>query len=128
METPHGPPPHGAPLLTGQCLTAVSAAGWAVGLDAGVTTIAAQVYDCYPAGTPNQTFALEPGAGAGGVESGFAVRSLAFDGHCLQPELERLPHFDAVAFEQPDGSVTMVVMNTNDHEMPLTIYDEQVCV
>ena len=76
MEPPHSPASASPPI------TAVSAAGWAVGLDAGVTTIAAQVYDCYPAGTPNQTFALEPGAGAGAggtglnlqIECGNAIR------------------------------------------------------
>ena len=44
---------------TGRCLTAVHAAGWAVGLDAGVNVVAAQLLDCYPAGTANQVSCCE---------------------------------------------------------------------
>ena len=57
-------------------------------------------------------------------EEAFVVRSVA-DDTCLQPELEKLPHFDAVAFEQPDGSVSLVVLNTNDQAIPLTVYDQE---
>jgi len=113
----------------GMCLTAVAgAAGWAVGLDAGVTVTAAQVHPCIAAGAANQTFLLNghrrhlEGGSVDGVAEGFSVRTA--DGRCLMPELEKLPHFDAVAFEQPDGSVSLVVMNTNDDEMPITVYDE----
>ena len=109
---------------SGQCLTALKAEGWAVGLDAGVTVTAAQLHPCYPAGTPNQTFVIESSPTDGDGEASFTVRS-AMHGTCMQPSLEKLPHFDAVAFEQLDGSVSVVVMNTNDEERPMTIYDEE---
>lgn len=107
---------------TAQCLTAVERPGWAVGLDPGVTVVAAQAFPCLPAGAaPNQTFTLV--RDADGVAA-FAIRS-AMNGQCLQPELERLPHFDAVAFEDPDsGAVVAVVMNTRDQTVELTLRDE----
>ena len=43
---------------SGKCLTAVSAPGTAVGLDAGVTIVAAQMQPCEAAGTSSQTFTL----------------------------------------------------------------------
>ena len=112
-----------------QCLTATEQPGWAVGLDAGVTVVAAQLRECYPAGkAPNQTFTLEGNGADGGdgpaAGSSFFIRSAFRDGMCLQPQLEKLPHFDGVAFEQPDGSVSLVVMNTNDNEISFTIRDE----
>jgi len=100
----------------GKCLTAVKTAGWTVGLDAGLQVTGAQAFPCYPAGTKNQTFVI---SGEGDV----TVKS-ADDGNCLAPPLQKLPHFDAVAFEHPDdGEVAMVVMNTNDDAMDITIKD-----
>lgn len=119
--------------VTRQCLTATEQPGWAVGLDPGVTVVAAQMRECYPPGSaPNQTFQFDtmPVAGGsaaanGGVgEAGepFAIRS-TMNGLCLQPELERLPHFDAVAFAEPGGAVSVVVLNTNDRAITLTLRD-----
>ena len=91
----------------GMCLTAVKgAAGWAVGLDAGVKVTATQVHPCIPGGAANQTFLLQSRrrlADDGDDSGSFAIRTA--DGMCLMPELEKLPHFDAVAFEQPDGLI-----------------------
>tara|TARA_B110001452_G_scaffold99062_1_gene82080 strand:+ start:124 stop:2529 length:2406 start_codon:yes stop_codon:yes gene_type:complete len=122
-------PPGGSQLknpATNQCLTAVTTAGWAVGLDAGVTAVAAQLFDCYPAGTRNQTFLLVGDGKGETIKDGtFSIGGTGAEaGLCLQPQLEQLPKFDAVAFSQPDGTVSLVAMNTNDYDVPLTIYDE----
>ena len=163
--------PGGSQLISptnGHCLTAVAnAPGWTVDLDAGVTggrlshhllahrhlphqtgslactVTAAQLLDCLPPGTVNQTFILEestaqaeaPSFHDGQVKAAAATtgdpgRTFSIRGSagsmadlCLQPQLEQLPKFDAVGFEQPDGSVTLVAMNTNDYDVPVTIYD-----
>ena len=106
-------------------LTAVVAPGWAVGLDAGVSVTAAQLLDCYPPGTRNQTFLLAGDGQGDTIRDGtFTIGGTgAAAGLCLQPQLEQLPKFDAVAFEQPDGAVSLVAMNTNDFAVPVTIYD-----
>ena len=111
---------------TNQCLTAVTTAGWAVGLDAGVTAVAAQLFDCYPPGTRNQTFLLVGDGKGETIKDGtFSIGGTGAEaGLCLQPQLEQLPKFDAVAFSQPDGTVSLVAMNTNDYDVSFTIYDE----
>lgn len=85
--------------------------------------------DCYSTPTANQTFILE-GAGSAGAAAGesdvatsFTVKN-ADSGYCLQPQLERLPHFDAVAFADDNGAVSVVVLNTNDEPIDLTLRDE----
>ena len=42
---------------------------------------------------------------------------------CLQPYIAKEPSFDAVAFETPDGSVSVVAMNKGDDELTFTLYD-----
>jgi len=105
---------------TGKCLTAVKTAGWAVGLDAGVKVTAGQMYECYPPGTANQTFELSNYDG-GGFPSNFPVRTK--DGLCLQPQIQRVPHFDAVAFVTPSGSVSLVTINLDFKPMQFTLFD-----
>ena len=106
------------------CLTAVTALGWAVGLDAGLTVTAAQAHPCAAAGSLNQTFLLAGDGEGESISDGALTITSALNGKCLQPQLERLPHFDAVAFEHPeDGEIALVVMNTNDDAMPITIKD-----
>ena len=107
---------------TKQCLTAVKTAGWAVGLDAGLTVTAAQLAPCYPAGTRNQTFLLAGDGDGDGLRDGaFTVSTVTASPLCLQPQLDQLPKFSAVAFEQPDGSISLTAMNTNDYDLPFTL-------
>ena len=95
---------------SGKCLTSVTAPGWAVGLDAGLTVVAAQFHPCAEAGAANQTFVLVgDGKGESLSDGAFAVKT-ADGARCLQPQLERLPHFDAVAFENTDGTVMTIII------------------
>jgi len=111
------------------CLTAVKAAGWAVGLDAGLTVTAAQAHPCLAAGTANQTFLLTGDGQGDSLRDGTVTVSSVSTGKCLQPQLEKLPHFDAVAFEHPDdGEVALVVMNTNDATVQMSIRDETAAI
>ena len=93
---------------TGKCLTKVTTSGAAVGLDAGTTVDAAQLGEC---GTPAAKLTLGNYDG-GGFPSNFAVRS--GDGLCLQPLVLRTQQFDAVAFKAPDGSVSLIALNTGE--------------
>ena len=106
---------------SGKCLTAVDAAGWAVGLDAGVKVVAAQLHPCADAGATNQTFVLGGDGQGDGLSDGAFTVGTADGTRCLQPQLERLPHFDAVAFENPDGTTAVVVMNTRDEAVDFTL-------
>ena len=78
---------------------AVTTRGDAVGLDRGVTVQAAQALECLDAGEPSQTFGLE-NYDEQGFPAAFPVRTLpsAPGGGelCLQPQIVRMPHFDAV--------------------------------
>ena len=40
------------------------------------------------------------------------------------PQIPKLPHFDAVGFHNPDGTVAVVAMNTNDEPVEFTLKDE----
>ena len=112
---------------TGKCVTAVQTSGSAVGLDQGVTIVAAQLKECAEKGDPSQTFVLA-NYDAQGFPSNFPVRTLpsAPGGNelCLQPQIVRLPHFDAVAFAAPDGSVSLVAMNIGDNPVEFTLTDK----
>jgi hypothetical protein len=112
---------------TNRCLTAVQTDGGAVGLDKGLTIVAAQLRECYPEGTPNQTFAVS-NYDSQGFPDNFPVRTLpgAPGGGelCLQPQIVRLPHFDAVAFELPDKSVSLVLMNIGDQPVEFSLVDK----
>ena len=108
-------------------MTAVQTSGVAVGLDAGVTIVAAQLKPCQPTGSPNQTFVLA-NYDAQGFPSNFPVRTLPSapgSGElCLQPQIVRLPHFDAVAFETPEGSISLVALNIGDNAIDFTLVDK----
>ena len=115
--------------MTNNCLVALHAPGYTVGLDAGLKVIAAQTAECDK--SASQLFVLEsPGDIATGATGGdadvaesFMVRNVE-SGFCLQPQIEKLPHFDAVAFADKDGDVSVTVMNTNDDAIELTLHDE----
>ncbi len=106
-----------------QCMTAVSTSGDAVGLDRGTTIVAAQAWPCVAGGADNQTFTLA-NYDAGGFPSNFPVRTTTKDELCLQPQIERLPHFDAVAFRLPDGTASLVAMNIGDRPITFSLRDK----
>jgi len=112
-----------------RCVTAVRTQGIAVGLDAGFTVIAARLKDCAPDGAPDQTFDIED---ALGFPDQFPLRTLPTapggGGLCLQPQVVRVPHFDAVSFLLPDGSRTLVAMNVGDKEVEVSLLDTQANV
>ena len=112
-----------------RCVTAVQTQGTAVGLDAGFTVIAARLQDCGPDGAPDQTFDIED---AVGFPHQFPLRTLPTapggGGLCLQPQVVRVPHFDAVAFLLPDGSRTLVAINVGDEEVRRRRRAERLCL
>ena len=114
-------------LATSLCLTAVESSGVAVGLDQGVTIVAAQLKKCLADGAPAQTFKTL-NADQQGFPTSFPVRTLpsAPGGGelCLQPQIVRMPHFDAVAFQDKEGGVAVVVMNVGDHPIDFTLVDK----
>ena len=119
---------------TGKCLTAVTAAGSAVGLDQGVHVVAAQLQKCAADGDATQTFTLA-NDDAQGFPSAFPVRLLEQAGGdeeegsggelCLQPQIVRVPHFDAVAFQTPDGHNTLIAINVGDVPVEFNLVDKQ---
>jgi len=109
----------------GRCLTKVRASGAEIGLDAGTTYTVAQALPCKEIGDPSQTFDVVRGD-QGGFPENFPVRSPASAGAnelCLQPYIAKEPDFDAIAFQTPDGSVSVVAMNKGDDEQTFTLYD-----
>jgi len=108
---------------SGKCLTAVPTSGLSVGLDAGVTVTAAQLKPCAEDGDKTQTFALA-NYDQGGFPDNFHVR-LPGEELCLQPQIQRLPHFDAVAFEQPSGKISLVAMNMGEKPISFSIVDAE---
>ena len=113
---------------SGLCLTAVSTDGGQVGLDKGLTVVAAKLLECLPDGDASQTFVTSNYDGQGFPDA-FPVRTSGGapggGGLCLQPQIVRLPHFDAVAFEQPSGDVTVIVMNIGDRDIEFSLVDKQ---
>ena len=113
---------------TGQCLTALEAPGDSVGLDKGVTVTAAQLKPCVADGDASQTFSLT-NYDKQGFPGDFPVRTLpdAPGGGelCLQPQIKRTPHFTAVAFQAPDGAISVVVMNVGESEIEFNLIDMQ---
>lgn len=112
---------------SGLCVTAVEAAGDAVGLDKGTKVIAAQLKECLVKGSPSQTFSTANYDGQGFPDN-FPVRTLpsAPGGGelCLQPQIARTPHFSAVAFQAPDDSVSLVVINVGDRAIEFNLVDD----
>ena len=105
------------------CLTATRTSGVAVGRDAGVTITAAQTDPCLADGAPSQTFVLDnyDGTGYPSTPEHFPVRTA--DSLCLQPQIARVPHFDAVGFLTPDDTVTVVALNIGDQPITMTLHD-----
>ena len=118
---------------SGMCLTKIAVSGAAVGLDAGSTFIAAQARPCLMEGDPSQTFDVIAGDD-GGFPGAFPVRSPASvtgdrendKETCLQPYIAKEPEFDAVAFETPDGGVSVVAMNKGEEDLTFTLYDKSL--
>ena len=115
---------------TGKCLTKVSASGATIGLDPGSTYVVAQALPCKPIGEPSQIFDLVNGD-QGGFPTDFPIRSrVEANGDdeaqelCMQPYVRLEPKFDAVAFEKPDGSVSVVALNNGDEALAFDLYDE----
>ena len=91
---------------------------------------AAQLRECVPPGEEGsaaQTFRLE-NYDAQGFPTNFPVRTTAGapggSELCLQPQIVRVPHFDAVAFEQPDKSISLVMINIGDSAIQFTLVDK----
>ena len=110
---------------TKMCLTAVSTNGAAVGLDQGVKVVAGQLKPCLADGAASQTFNLENYDGQG-FPLGFPVRKLSDSGGelCLQPQIVRVPHFDAVAFQTPEGYNTLIAINIGDVPVDFNLADK----
>ena len=105
----------------------MSASGASIGLDAGTTYTVAQALPCKPIGDASQIFDVVRGD-QGGFPDSFPVRSYAAKGEeatelCLQPYIAKEPEFDAIAFETPDGSVSVVAMNKGEEGHTFTLYD-----
>ena len=112
---------------SGKCLTKVLASGASIGLDAGTTYTVAQALPCKPIGDASQIFDVVRGD-QGGFPEGFPVRSYAAKGEeatevCLQPYIAKEPEFDAIAFQTPDGGVSVVAMNKGEEGHTFTLYD-----
>jgi len=99
---------------SGKCLTNVKTHGDAVGMDAGVDVQAAQLMPC-DSGNADQTFQAVQTDGT------FAIETPG--GLCAQPyDLDKVL-FDAVAFQAPDGQVTLVALNVGDEPVAFDLYD-----
>ena len=112
-----------------KCLTSVPTDGGAVGLDKGIKVVAGQLKPCLADGAPTQTFTLE-NDDKQGFPDGFPVRLLEGAANpygqelCLQPQIQRTPRFDAVAFQTPDGSTALVAINIGDVPVDFTLVDK----
>lgn len=98
---------------SGKCLTNVKTHGNAVGMDAGVDVQAAQLLPC-DSSNADQTF---QGVGDGK----FAIQTP--NGLCVQPYNLDKVLFDAVAFQAPDGQITVVALNVGDEPVTFDLYD-----
>jgi len=98
---------------SGKCLTNVKTHGDAVGMDKGVDVQAAQLMSC-DASNADQTFQTV-GAGTFAIETP--------NGLCVQPYNLDKVLFDAVAFQAPDGQVTLVALNIGDEPVTFDLYD-----
>ena len=104
---------------SGKCITKVAASGAAVGLDAGTSVEIPQLGEC---GSKASVFTLANYDG-GGFPSNFATRT--HNGLCLQPLVTRKTEFDAVAFQAPDGSISLVALNTGEKPIEFALHDAQ---
>jgi len=110
----------------GRCLTKVVASGAEIGLDAGTMYTIAQALPCEPIGEPSQLFDVVRGD-QGGFPDSFPMRAPADESSpelCMQPYIAKEPDFDAIAFETPDGSVSVVAMNKGEEALTFSLYDE----
>ena len=106
---------------TNKCLTKVTVSGAAIGLDAGTSYTVGQALPCKEIGDPSQIFDLVRGD-QGGFPDAFPIRT--DEGElCLQPYVRIEPSFDAVAFETPSGSVSVVALNKGEDTLTYSLYD-----
>ena len=120
---------------TGKCLTKSTVSGALIGLDAGTMYTVAQAQPCKSAGEPSQTFELVRGD-QGGFPGDFPIRAPAIASNdpdspdsqelCMQPFVRIEPNFGAVAFETPDGGVSVVALNSGDAPLTFDLYDSTV--
>ena len=62
---------------------------------------------------------------AQGFPDAFPVRVNANGGElCLQPQIARMPRFDAVAFQTPAGETALVAMNIGDEPIEFSLVDK----
>ena len=95
--------------------------GAAIGLDAGTSYTVGQALPCKEIGDPSQIFDLVRGD-QGGFPDAFPVQT--DEGElCLQPYVRIEPSFDAVAFETPSGSVSVVALNKGEDTLTYSLYD-----
>lgn len=98
---------------SGKCLTNVKTHGDAVGMDKGVDVQAAQLLPC-DSSNADQIFQTV-GDGT------FAIQTP--NGLCVQPYNLDKVLFDAVAFQAPDGEITLVALNIGDEPVTFDLYD-----
>jgi len=99
---------------SGKCLTNMKTHGDAVGMDAGVDVQAAQLMACDSSNADQSFEAVQ-------TDSTFAIETQG--GLCVQPYNLDKVLFDAVAFQAPDGQVTLVAMNIGDESVTFDLYD-----
>jgi len=99
---------------SGKCMTNMKTHGDAVGQDEGVDVQAAQLTPC-DSSNADQTFQAVQ------TDSTFALETQ--DGLCAQPYNLDKVLFDAVAFQAPDGQVTLVALNIGDEPVTFNLYD-----
>jgi len=98
---------------SGKCLTNVKTHGDAVGMDKGVDVQAAQLLPC-DSSNADQTFQTVG-------DGNFAIQTP--DALCVQPFGVDKLLFDAVAFQAPDGQITLVALNIGDEPVTFDLYD-----
>jgi len=98
---------------SGKCLTNIKTHGDAVGMDKGVDVQAAQLLPCETLDA-DQTFKSVG-------DDTFAIETQS--GLCVQPYNLDKVLFDAVAFQAPDGEVTLVALNVGDEPVTFDLYD-----
>merc|ERR1712003_331503 len=108
----------------------VTSSGADIGLDAGTTYQLAQAQPCKKVGDPFQTFFDYIQGDTDDLPKAFPVRlpplpeADTSNDLCLQPYITKKPKFDTVAFKTPDGSISLIAINSGDDSHTFTLYDE----
>merc|ERR1712150_200722 len=112
-------------LLNGKCLSSVQTGGQAIGLDAGVDVDAGLVETCGNGSSPGYRAPLQnfTFGNVGNQSFPVAFRLQTSKGTCMLPAGFDDVVFDAVAFETPQGLISLVVMNLGDTTLSFDVYD-----